>query len=298
VTPTEDTIGYCSAKDGALVAHATSGDGFPLVKAPNWITNLETDRSNPSYRHWISECSKVSRFVRSDMRGFGLSDLNPPEFTFEAMVGDLGSVIDDLELETCDLLGVAHGAPIAIAYAARNPDRVRKLILVNSFAAGWRVRNDPEEIAWRKSLMEMNQREWSFRRSLLGEMFLTLYFPGGDQELIDWHNRHVAEFGPTERLMEMIELAADIDVRSDVPKVRAETLVCHSKQDGNAPLAAGRAVAEAIPGALFVELDSPNHILLGNEPAWPVFVREMRRFLAGAEGAVTGVNPVTSVLSR
>jgi pimeloyl-ACP methyl ester carboxylesterase/AraC-like DNA-binding protein len=274
-----DEIRSCTAKDGARIAYAASGEGFPLVKAPNWITNLETDRSNPSYRHWIAECSKISRFVRSDMRGFGKSELDPPEFTFEALVGDFGAVIDDLGVETCDLLGVAHGAPLAIAYAARNPHRVRKLVLVNSFAAGWRVRQDPEEIAWRMSLMEMNQREWAFRRSLLGEMFLTLYFPTADQELIDWHNRHFDEFGPTERLQAMIELAADIDVRKELSNVRAETLVCHSKQDGNAPLSAGRAVADGIAGAKFVELDSVNHILLGNEPAWPVFVREMRAFL-------------------
>ena len=45
-----------------------------------------------------------------------------------------------------------------MAYAARHPERVRKLVLVNSFAAGWRVRADPEEIAWRESLLEMNRR--------------------------------------------------------------------------------------------------------------------------------------------
>ena len=277
--PTAERIEHCQSADGTRIAYAVSGDGFPLVKAPNWITNLQTDRSNPSYRHWIAECSKVGCFVRSDMRGFGMSELDPPEFSFEAMVSDLGAVIDDMGLESCDMIGVAHGAPIAIAYAARNPDRVRKLVLVNSFAAGWRVRQDPEEIAWRMSLTEMNQREWAFRRILMGEMFLTLYFPTADQELIDWHNRHFDEFGPTERLQAMIELAADIDVRSELSRIRAETLVCHSKQDGNAPLATGRAVAEGIAGAKFVELDSTNHILLGNEPAWPVFVREMRAFL-------------------
>lgn len=275
-----DEIATCAAADGSRIAYAVSGEGFPLVKTPNWITNLDTDRSNPSYRHWITECSKLGRLVRSDMRGFGKSEVDPREFTFEAMVGDVGAVIDDLEIERCDLLGVAHGAATAIAYAARHPERVRKLILVNSFAAGWRVRQDPEEIAWRMSLMEMNQREWAFRRSKLGEMFLTLYFPNAGQELIDWHNVHFDEFGPTERLQEMIELAADIDVRSELSKVRAETLVCHSRQDGNAPLSAGKAVAKGISGARFAELDSANHVLLENEPAWPAFLRELRAFLA------------------
>jgi pimeloyl-ACP methyl ester carboxylesterase/AraC-like DNA-binding protein len=277
-----DEIRTCTTVDGTHLAYASSGSGFPLVKAQNWITNLNHDRSNPGYRHWIAEGSRTNRFVRSDMRGFGLSEHDPATFTFEAMVGDLATIIDDAGVDQCDLLGIAHGAAIAIAYAARNPERVRKLVLVNGFAAGWRVRADPEEIAWRNSLMDMNQREWSFRRSMLGEMFLTLYFPNADAELIDWHNKHFEELGPVERLLQMIELAADIDVREELAKVRAPTLVCHSKLDGNSPLAAGRAVADGISGARFVELDSANHILLGNEPAWPPFVTEMRAFLASA----------------
>ncbi|HVU30150.1 MAG TPA: alpha/beta fold hydrolase [Sphingomicrobium sp.] len=281
-----DEIRTCRASDGTKIAYAVSGSGFPLVKAQNWITNLHTDRTNPSYRHWIAEGSRSNRFVRSDMRGFGMSEPDPAVFNFEAMVGDLAAVVDDADLGEFDLLGVAHGAPIAMAYAARHPQRVRKMVLVNSFAAGWRVRADPEEIAWRNSLMEMNQREWAFRRSLLGEMFLTLYFPTADQELIDWHNRHFGELGPVPRLQEMIEVAADIDVRDQLAKIRAKTLVCHSRQDGNAPLLTGRAVADGIEDARFVELDSANHILLGNEPAWPEFVREMRDFLRGSEAVV------------
>ena len=279
----KDEICSCLSRDGTKIAYAVSGEGPALVKAPTWITNLETDRTNPSYRHWITELERTNRFVRSDMRGFGLSELDPTLFTFNSMVEDLGAVIDDLELEKCDLIGVAHGAPIAMSYAARNPERVRKLILVNSFAAGWRVRANPEEIAWRNSLMEMNQREWAFRRSLLGEMFLTLYFPGADLEVIDWHNQHFPEFGPVPRLEAMIQLAADIDVREKLKNIRAETLVCHSRQDGNAPLHEGQAVADAIKGARFVELDSANHVLLQFEPAWPVLVREMRAFLTARD---------------
>lgn len=42
----------------------------------------------------------------------------------------------------------------------------------------------------------------------------------------------------------------------------------------------GREVADGISGARFVELDSADHILLGDEPAWPAFTRELRGFLA------------------
>jgi pimeloyl-ACP methyl ester carboxylesterase len=278
--PKVDAIRTCVASDGARITYADYGDGFPLVKAPNWMTHLEHDWTSPVYGHWLEEAARNHRLIRADMRGFGMSEWDPPEFNFEAMVGDLETVMDDAKVEQCDLLGVSHGAAIAMAYAARHPERVRKLALINSFAAGWRVRADPEEIAWRESLLEMNRRQPSFRRSLLGEMFITLYFPSASPELIAWHNEFFETLGPVRNMEPMIDLASNIDVRDELAKIRAPTLVCHAKQDGNAPITVGREVADGIKGARFVEVDSANHILLGDEPAWPVFTRELRAFLA------------------
>jgi pimeloyl-ACP methyl ester carboxylesterase/AraC-like DNA-binding protein len=274
-----ERIANCTSADGTRIAYAVAGEGFPLVKSPNWMTNVSLDRENPVYRHWIGECSRSNRFVRSDMRGFGMSEHSPRRFDFEAMVDDLAAVMDDEKIEQCDLLGVSHGAAIGMAYAARFPDRVRRLVLVNSFAAGWRVRGDADEIAWRESLWEMNSKQMSFRRSALGEMFITLYFPSATNELIEWHNEHLAELGPNDILEPMIDLAAWIDVREELAKIRAPALVAHARQDGNAPLSAGRAVADGIADSRFVELDSANHILLEDEPAWRAFTREMRAFL-------------------
>jgi pimeloyl-ACP methyl ester carboxylesterase/AraC-like DNA-binding protein len=280
--PTE-TMGECEGPDGARIAYAVAGEGFPIVKAPNWMTHLDHDWTSPVYGHWYRECERTNRLVRFDMRGFGKSEWEPPEFDFETMVGDLAAVIDAAEVERCDLLGISHGAAFAIAYAARYPERVRRLVLVNSFAAGWRVRADPEEVAWRESLLEMNRRQPSFRRSLLGEMFITLYFPSADQALIDWHNELFSTLGPVPNMQKIIEVAAWIDVREELAKVKAPTLVFHADKDGNAPMAVGRQVAAGIPNARFVELESANHVLLADEPAWPVFTRELRALLAADE---------------
>jgi len=249
------------------------------VKAPTWMTHVRHDWTSPVYRHWLQEGTRSNRFVRFDSRGFGASEWSPPTFDFDSLVGDLGAVIDAAGAEQCDLLGLAHGAAVAIAYAARHPERVRKLVLVNSYAAGWRVRSDPEEIAFRESLLEMNRRQPSFRRSLLGEMFITLYFPSANQELIDWHNELFSTLGPVPSMDRMIQLASEIDVRDELAKVQAPTLVAHARQDGNAPLSAGQEVAAGIPDSRFVELDSANHIILGTEPAWGELTREMRAFL-------------------
>ena len=274
-----DEIKSCRSADGVEIAYATCGEGFPLVKSATWMTHLEHDWSNPVYRHLVAECSRSNLFIRSDMRGFGRSQREVETFDFESLVADLTAVIDAAGVDRCDLLGISHGSAVAIAYAARNPERVRRLVLFNSYAAGWRVRADPEEIAWRESLLEMNRRRPSFRRSLLGEMFVTLYFPSASDELIDWHNDHFEILGPVPSMERMIELASWADVRGELSKVRAPTLVCHGRRDGNAPLEVGRQVANGITGARFVELDSANHMFLGDEPAWPPLVRELRAFL-------------------
>jgi len=62
--------------------------------------------------------------------------------------------------------------------------------------------------------------------------------------------------------------------------VRVPTLVLHSRDDQAIPLAAGKEIADGIPDARFVALDSHNHILLGTEPAWEKFATEAGRFLA------------------
>jgi pimeloyl-ACP methyl ester carboxylesterase/AraC-like DNA-binding protein len=278
--PPKDEIRYCAAADGTRLAYATTGDGFPIVKAPSWMSHLEVDPVSPAHGHWVTECTRHNRFIRSDMRGFGLSEWEPRSLDFDHMVADLETVIDDAGVETCDLIGLTHGGTVAMAYAARHPERVRKLVVVNGFAAGWRVRADPEEIAWRESLMEMNRRQPAFRRSLLGEMFITLYYPSAGQQLIDWHNENFRKLGPAKNMEPVIDLVSRIDIRDELKKIRAPTLFFHCRLDGNVPLVAGRQAADGIAGARFVELDSANHFVLADEPAWRVITREMRAFLA------------------
>src|SRR5204863_9969765 len=78
--PPVDRFGECSGPDGARIAFASMGEGFPLVKAPNWMTHLDLDRSSPVYGHWLREGAKSNRVIRSDMRGFGKSELEPDRF--------------------------------------------------------------------------------------------------------------------------------------------------------------------------------------------------------------------------
>jgi pimeloyl-ACP methyl ester carboxylesterase len=57
-------------------------------------------------------------------------------------------------------------------------------------------------------------------------------------------------------------------------------LVLHARDDHRPPFEQGRMMASLIPDSRFVALESSNHILLADEHAWPVFLREVEAFLA------------------
>ena len=68
-------------------------------------------------------------------------------------------------------------------------------------------------------------------------------------------------------------------MREVAPKVRCPTLVFHAKEDPCFPFDEGRLLASLIPNAQFVALESKNHLLIKQDPAWPKFVAAVRAFL-------------------
>jgi pimeloyl-ACP methyl ester carboxylesterase len=72
---------------------------------------------------------------------------------------------------------------------------------------------------------------------------------------------------------------AAFDVSGLLGRVRAPTLVMHAREDARVPFNAGRELAAGIPGARFVPLQSRNHLILGEEPAYARFLAELRAFL-------------------
>ena len=81
-------VAFCRSADGTGIAYATSGEGYPLLKAGHWLTHLEHDWNSPIWAPQLERLSKSFRFVRFDQRGNGLSDWDVPEFTFDGMIDD------------------------------------------------------------------------------------------------------------------------------------------------------------------------------------------------------------------
>lgn len=285
-------IRFCTAKDGVRIAYATAGEGSPLVRVNNWFTHLELGWVSPVWRHWWGALADRRMLVRYDPRGSGLSDRDPAVVSLDALVCDLEAVVDAQGLSRFPLIGLCQGGAIAIAYAARHPERISRLVLYDSYLYGAFVSDAGEHLARQARMFaEMIELGWGRKVGAFREMFAGLLMPEAgerDQKSIAELQRHSASPVMARRLWNEFNA---FDVRAEAPKVAAPALVFHVRGDAMVPFEAGRRLAATLPKARFVPLEGRNHILRADEPAWPVFKRELDEFLGldeHAGGAATG----------
>jgi class 3 adenylate cyclase/pimeloyl-ACP methyl ester carboxylesterase len=272
---------FCAAPDGVQLAYSMIGQGPALVKTGNWLTHLEFDLESPVWRHLYRELARHNTLIRYDARGNGLSDRTVEDISFEALVGDLETVIDAARATRFALLGISQGCALAIAYAVRHPDRVSHLILYGGFAVGRskRARSAAErdENAAMLTLMRLG---WGKENAAFRQLFTSQFIPGATKEQADWFNELQRITASPETAARIIEATDEIDVTSLLPRVTAPTLVMHARDDARVPFEAGRRMAAGIPGARFVPLQGRNHLFLETEPAFSQFLEHTRAFLA------------------
>src|SRR5262249_33651878 len=138
-------VRYLRTEDGVRLAWAEIGAGPVLVKASNWLSHLEYELESPVWGHWFRFFGDHFRFVRWDDRGCGMTDREVDELSFERWVGDLEAVVAASGVEEpVTLLGISSGAAICVAYAARHPERVSKMVLYGGYVRGWARRKNPK----------------------------------------------------------------------------------------------------------------------------------------------------------
>jgi DNA-binding winged helix-turn-helix (wHTH) protein len=130
----QQSVRFCETWDKVHLAVAVAGRGMPLVKTANWLNHIEFDWESPVWSPLFSRLAAQCQLVRYDERGIGLSERDVPNFSFEAFVHDLETVVDDCGLQRFGLLGISQGVPVSIAYAVRHPERVSRLVLCGGFA--------------------------------------------------------------------------------------------------------------------------------------------------------------------
>ena len=291
------SIRYLKTRDNVRLAWAASGHGSPLVRAATWLTHLNYDIESPIWRHWIEFLSDHYRLIRYDERGCGLTDWDVADLSPARWGEDLEAVVEaSAPGEQFVLLGMSQGAATAITYAVRHPERISRLILYGGYATGWA--HFPESDGYRRyrAIVDLARLGWGKDNPVFRQLFTALFVPGASPEQIGWFNELCQRTTTPEIATRLLTARGEVNVRDLLPLVRTPTLVLHARHDEMVPFDAGKYLASEIPNAEFVQLDSRNHILLAEEPAWARFKDAVLEF-TGRPRSAGAEDPLFATLS-
>lgn len=253
-------VGYARASDGVRIAYAVAGVGPPLVRVTQVRWNhAEAWWDVPEYRRMVERFAGTHLFVTYDARGTGLSDKPAHhDFSIEAQIRDLEAVLDALGLKECALLGWQMGSPAAMAYAARRPDRVTRLVLLNPFARGEDFLNVPEMRA-RETYRQIGDAVWDEYRLIIAISVAGHERPALTSQLVDILGRSITP----DAIRAHADQQSGVDVSSCLAEVAAQTLVVLSRQ---CPwLGLSHEVAGMLPHARVLFLDGVTQLWLDDE---------------------------------
>ena len=278
---------------GRRVAYAVTGDGPPLVAPAWWVSHLELDWRDPAFRDLWESVSEGHTLVRYDRLGVGMSDrdVRDEDLTLDGDVALLTAVLDELGLDTVSLVGGSSGGCAAIAFAARFPERVDRLLLYGAYADGPAISTP----AVRESIVATIRSHWGLGSRLLADIFV------GDTDRAEQQRlaRYQREATSPETAAVLLELTYRNDVRAELDQVRAPTLVVHRRGDRAIPYALGRELAAGIPTATLIPLDGSAHFPWAGD--WPSVARALRSAFgpeATAATAVAAAGPPAVALSK
>jgi pimeloyl-ACP methyl ester carboxylesterase/DNA-binding CsgD family transcriptional regulator len=298
IVPLKHETRFCTTPDGVGLAYAIDGEGPPLVKASNWMTHLDFERQSPVWRHWVRELSRGHTLVRYDERGCGLSDRQfDGAPTLDTYVGDLAAVVDAAGLERFSLLGLSGGGPTAIEYAARNPERVSHLVLYGTWVRG-RYRRGEGEIEQSRLLIDLIRVGWGGAVPAFRQVFSSIYIPSAGEEQKRWYDDMQQASSSGEMAARLWLSRTQAEISDTARRTTQPALVLHARQDRVVPYEEGRRLASLLPDARFVTLESDNHILQEEEPAWDMFLAEVRAFLGDDERAGRAASDISELSDR
>lgn len=273
-------VQFATASDGAQIAWASIGQGAPVLKGPNWLNHLEYEWHSPIWRPILAKFAKLCHLVRFDQRGNGLSDWEVETVSEDAMAGDMSAVATAARLDRFALLGISQGCAFSVRYAVEHPEQVTCLILLGGFLRGRLMRPDLDQRKLYEAGAMMIRDGWGSPNPVFRHFFTSTFIPDAPQEIVASFDELQRIATSPEAAMRLWEMNSKVDATELAKRVQVPTLVLHCVGDRVAPIEEGRLMAKLIPGAMFVEMQGNNHVLIEGTPAFDQFFEETAAFLA------------------
>jgi len=261
---------------GARVRYVRKGSGPPVVLLHGFASSLYT------WKDVLPALAAGHDVVAIDLPGFGGSSI-PRPLQAASYPGVILAVMDRLGLDRASLVGNSLGGSVAVAVAEEHPERVNRLVLIDSAGFNFRARDRPwilrlvaapgvasaaERLPVRRRLVAAGLRQVFFRDDLVTE------------ERIDEYAAPMLRPGAARAAAELLAAPGPADFAAVAARVRAPTLVVWGREDTWIPVAHASRFTAAISGATAVVLEECGHTPQEEKPAEVAAL--LRKFLAPA----------------
>jgi 3-oxoadipate enol-lactonase/4-carboxymuconolactone decarboxylase len=237
----------------------------------------------------VGALAEQFRVVRVDTRGHGESPASPPGTS--CSLADLGrdvlEVLDELGVERAHIAGLSLGGIAALWLAIHSPQRVARLAVLCAAA------HLPPASGWHDRAAAVRADGMAAIADIPGRLWITGALATRDPELLGRLQAMQADVDP-ESYAQCCEALAGTDLRADLGRVAAPTLLIAGADDPAAPPDALRAIAEAVPGARLQVLESAAHIATVEQPA--AIVQALLAHFGGGATLATGYATRRAVL--
>lgn len=238
-------------RPGARVHFEDRGSGPPLVLLHSFLCSGEM------WEPQLPEFERRYRVVNVDLRGHGRSGPVGSSFTLYDLVDDVVAVLDQLGIHRAAWAGLSIGGMVSLRAALRAPDRVSRLLLLDTDAGRERI-----GARMQHRLLGLGVQAFGFRPFL--PAILPLFFCAATRErrpqLVDEWRTHFAALHVASMLQTLRALNRRDSVVSRLGEIRAPALVLVGAEDRSLPPSCSRRLAAALPDAELTVFDEAGHL--------------------------------------
>ena len=279
---------FAIADDGTRIAYQTFGSGPPVIVVPEILASLAVQWESEFYQRAWEHLANHVTLVLFDKRGTGMSDQFEGHASLSELTHDIESVVRAESISSVSLIGTGDGAIEAVAFAARNPNLVERLVLSNPGYGPGTPDDHPE--TGEEDFTEIVRARQEFTSSVLDAWgsdavaMTQLLLPSlaDDPSAIEWFARFQRLV--ISRGQAMDQLGGKFSIRlGDVPRqVTVPTLITHTVGNRVIPIASGRYLSEQIPNATLIEIPGADHVVM-MAPYWRDVVDTHISFITGTD---------------
>ena len=233
-----------------------------FVLVPPLAQHIEMMWEQPVFSRPIKRLASGFHFVQYDKLGTGLSDPSPGRATLDDRLEELSAVLDAAGVERTWLGGFSEGGVIALAAAARMPERVAGLVLVSTYsgnsaldeaAAYGQVPSKPEF----RGFFEQAVARWGTESTLT----LSDFAPSlrSIPAMPRWIPRYERAAASPAMISGLMASGLSLDATAALPEIQQPALVLHLEDDRVIPAAFGRMLGDRLKQARYVELAGDDH---------------------------------------